>query len=152
MWIPSSSSNTAFMLNNPKQHLGSHFFFFFVFLWGSQVQLAAVAFCFCQNYKHSDWFHNSHTVWKRYRLQLGKVDVLDFRIEISAAQLPDKVTSFWVQKRKYFKHMRPCPHNTWYFKVILSTSKCICRLSGNGRWVGGLTYKHKDMIACQKPD
>lgn len=133
MWIPSSSDNTAMiaasMLNNPWAALRVTAISFSslssseVFKCSSQQLLSVFVTTISTliGFTMLTWSENASDC------RVGKVDVPYFRSEISAAQLPDKVASFWVQKRKYFKHMRPCPHNIWHFKVILSTSDRICR-------------------------
>lgn len=40
------------------------------------------------------WLPNTKTGWKHFRLELFKVDVAGFRLEISETQLPDRVSEF----------------------------------------------------------
>lgn len=62
-----------------KQHIGLRsFLLFLVFFRGFSGQLAALTQWFRHNWKNADWLWSTKTDWKRFRMQLRKMDVHDF--------------------------------------------------------------------------
>lgn len=64
-------------------------FVFLYLLWGENSSgccLLWVLSCFCHNRKHADWFRNAKIDWKGFGMELGRMDVRDFRLPILAIQ------------------------------------------------------------------
>lgn len=72
--IPNKTANTtAASMPVSSAAASSQYFFLFFFFCGFQGRLAAVPLCFCRNWKKTDLFPNTKTIWKRFRLELGKI-------------------------------------------------------------------------------